>query len=56
MKELTEQEFCRIFNSFTGEGGLFSGPDDIRQLTYIQYSGEELLEFCQFIVKELYNE
>lgn len=53
MIELTEQKFCDLYNSFTGEGGIFSGLDYVSQLTCHKFTGEELLEFCQFIVKEL---
>lgn len=55
MVELTEQKFCDLYNSFTGEGGIFSGLDHASQLTYKKFTGEELLEFCQFIVKKLQN-
>ena len=51
MSELSDKEFCELYNSYTGEGGIFSGIDNTKQLT-VHMTGEELKEWTEFALKQ----
>jgi|GEM_PF-3718241 len=44
---MTDKEFCKLYNSFTGEGGMMSGLDSPKQLTEHRFTGLELKEFIE---------
>jgi hypothetical protein len=50
-KVMSDKEFCELYNSYTGEGGLFSGIDDPKQLT-VNMTGDELKEWTEFVLKQ----
>ena len=45
---MTNDEFCRIMREFDGEP-----MDKVGQLTYIQFTGEELKEFCDHVESQV---
>jgi len=50
-EEITENQFCNMMNQFYGEGGVFSGIDNIRQITFHSFDGEELFDFVRHCIK-----
>lgn len=53
MKKLSKEEFCTLYNSFTGESGMFSGIDNQKQLTLHNFTGKELRRFVNFCIKNI---
>lgn len=48
---MSDKEFYELYNSYTGEGGMFSGIDNPKQLT-VNMTGEELKEWTEFAIQQ----
>lgn len=48
---MSDKEFCELYNSYTGESGIFSGIDNPKQLT-VNMTGTELKEWTEFVLKQ----
>jgi predicted house-cleaning noncanonical NTP pyrophosphatase (MazG superfamily) len=46
-KGLTEEKFCKIYTGYHGEE-----IDNIKQLVKTTFTGNELLEFCKFVIEQ----
>lgn len=51
---ITDKTFCDMYNTFTGESGIFSGIDNPKQLT-VNFTGPTLKKWTEFAVKYLRN-
>ncbi len=51
MNKLTEEQFCDLHSQFHGEK-----ISSLQQLTNHCFTGEELYEFCAFVVKNIPEE
>lgn len=47
MEELSEEQFCKLHTQYNGEE-----IDNIKQLVSETFTGEELLEFINYILKQ----
>lgn len=49
--ELSEEKFCKLHSGYCGKE-----IDNIKQLVQIRFTGQELFEFCQYLIKQFHPE
>lgn len=48
VKTVTDEKFCKLYTSYYGEE-----INTVKQLVQINFTGEELKEFCDYIAESL---